>query len=432
MQVSLETTEGLERRLSIAVDAQTIDEEIKQAVRDIAKRERMPGFRPGKVPASVIQKRYGAAIEADVKDKAMQRHFYEAVIQEKITPAGAPTLEVGEVKDGQFHFSATFEVFPEVELNDFAALEIEKVSAEVADGDVDNMVETLRKQRVNWVEAADGALEEGDRATFDFVGKIDGEEFEGGKAEGFSLEIGSGRMIPGFEDGLKSHKAGEQFTIKVTFPEDYHAENLKGKEAEFDITLTKVEKAELPEVTADFIKQFGIESGELADLKAELQKNMERELKQKLRSDIKEQVLDKLLEANDITVPSALVKNEVEQLRKQAMERFGGQVDPKNLPNLPDELFEEQAQRRVKVGLLLGEVIKVNELKADDEKVQEHLKEIASAYEQPEQVIEYYNNNKEMKENLSNVVLEEQAVDLILDKAKVTEVTKAFDEIMNN
>lgn len=431
MQVSLETTEGLERRLSIAVEAQTVEQQVKQAIRDFAKRERMPGFRPGKVPTSVIQKRYGQAIEADVKDRIMERHFYEAVVQEKVTPAGAPTLEAGETKDGEFHFTATFEVFPEVELKDFSELEIEKIASEVAESDVDNMVETLRKQRSNWVES-DKAVDDGDRTTFDFVGTVDGEEFEGGKAEGFSLEIGSGRMIPGFEEGLKGHKAGEEFVIDVTFPEDYHAENLKGKAAQFTINLTKVEQAELPEVDAEFIKLFGIQTGELADLKAELRKNMERELKQKLQGNVKEQVLNSLVEANEVAVPSALVSNEIEQLRKQAMERFGDQVKADQMPNLPDELFTEQAERRVKVGLLLGEVIKVNELTADEEKIQAQLQDIASAYEQPEQVIEYYNNNKELKENISNVVLEQQAVDFILGQAKVKEVTKAFDEIMNN
>ncbi|CAG9000861.1 MAG: Trigger factor [Candidatus Celerinatantimonas neptuna] len=430
MQVSLETTEGLERRLSIAVEAEAIEKEVKEAIRDIAKRERMPGFRPGKVPASVIQKRYGNAIVADVKEKAMQRHFYEAVLQEKLSPAGAPALEVGEEKDGQFCFTATFEVFPEVKLNDFSELAIEKVLAEVADSDIDNMIETLRKQRVNWKES-DKALDDGDQATLDFLGKIDGEAFEGGNAEGFSIEIGSGRMIPGFEDGLKNHKAGEEFTIEVTFPEDYHAEELKGKKAEFEIKLSKVEEAELPEVDSDFIKQFGIETGELAGLKAELQKNMERELKQKLKADTKDQVLTKLLEANEIDVPKALIDSEIDVLRKQAMQRFGNNGNQNNLPQLPDELFSEQAERRVKVGLLLGEVIKVNELTADDDKLKAHLEDIASAYEEPEEVIKYYNGNKELKENLENVVLEEQAIDLILGQAKVSESAQSFDEIMN-
>ncbi|MFM2480023.1 trigger factor [Celerinatantimonas sp. YJH-8] len=429
MQVSLETTEGLERRLSIAVEAAAIEQEIKEAIRNVARNERMPGFRRGKVPASLIQKRYGKAIEADVKEKAMQRHFYEAIVQEKLSPAGAPSLEEGEMVEGQFKFTATFEVFPEVTLNDFAELEVEKVTAEVADSDVDAMVETLRKQRVNWTES-DKTVDDSDRATFDFLGKIDGEEFEGGKAEGFSLEIGSGRMIPGFEDALKGHKAGEEFTIEVTFPEDYHAENLKGKVATFDIKLEKVEASELPEVDADFIKLFGIETGELADLKAELRKNMERELNQKLKSDAKEQTLAKLLEANEIDVPKALVVREIDQLRQQAQQRFGG-ANAQNLPQLPDELFSEQAERRVKIGLLLGEVIKTNELKADEEKLKAHLEDLASAYEEPEQVIEYYNSHKELKENLENVVLEEQAIELILDKAKVSEKSQTFDEIMN-
>jgi trigger factor len=241
--------------------------------------------------------------------------------------------------------------------------------------------------------------------------------------------MGAGRMIPGFEDGIMGKKAGEEFTIEVNFPEDYHAENLKGKAATFDIKINKVEKPELAEVNEEFVKLFGIETGELDALKAEIRKNMERELEQTLKAGVKEQVLAGLIEQNEIDVPAALVSQEIEQLRKQAMQRFG--ENAQNAPELPDELFTEQAQRRVRTGLLLGELIKVNELEADDEKVKEHIASFASAYEDPTEVLEYYAKNEELMNNVRNVVLEEQAIEFVLDKAKVTEKEVAFDEIMN-
>jgi trigger factor len=429
MQVSLETTQGLERRLSISIAAEAIQTEVKNAIRDIAKNERMPGFRPGKVPTSVIQKRYGAAVEQDVKEKLMQRNFFEAMVQEKINPAGAPTLAAGETVDGQFNFTATFEVFPEVALNDLSAIAVEKKVCEVADSDVDAMIETLRKQQAAW-NGSDAAIEGEDRVNIDFVGKIDGEEFEGGKAEGFSLTMGSSRMIPGFEDDILGKKAGDEFTIEVNFPEDYHAENLKGKAASFDIKVNKVEKPELPELTADFVKKFGVETGEVEGLKAEIRKNMDRELDQNLKADIKERVLTALLEGNQLEVPKALIEQEIGQLREQAMQRFGN-AKGVNMPELPNELFADQAERRVKIGLLLGEVIKANELKVDDERVQAQIAQMASAYEDPSEVVAYYAKNEELMGNVRNVIIEEQAIDFILGKASVTEVKAQFADIMN-
>ncbi|MGY5452978.1 trigger factor [Agarivorans sp. MS3-6] len=428
MQVSVETTQGLERRVTISIDAAQIEQQVEQALKQESRRARIDGFRPGKVPVSVIKKRYGAAVRQDVTGQAMQRSFYEAIIQEKLNPAGSPALQPGDVKDGEFSFTATFEIFPEVEVTGLDAIEVEKKVAEVNDKDVDAMIDTLRKQQAAWKETK-GMIKDEFRVNLDFVGKIDGEEFEGGKAEGFDLAMGAGRMIPGFEDGILGKKTGEEFTIEVNFPEDYHAENLKGKAAAFDIKINKVEKPELAEVNEEFVKLFGIESGELDALKAEIRKNMERELEQTLKASTKEQVLSGLLDSNPIDVPAALVSQEVVELRKQAMQRFG--ENAQNAPELPDELFTEQAQRRVRTGLLLGELIKVNELKADDEKVKTHIASFASAYEDPTEVLEYYAKNEELMNNVRNVVLEEQAIEFVLNQAKVTEKEVAFDEIMN-
>jgi len=271
----------------------------------------------------------------------------------------------------------------------------------------------------------------GDKLTLDFLGRVDGEEFEGGKAEGFELELGAGRMIPGFETEVTGMKAGEEKTIKVTFPDDYHAENLKGKEAEFDIVVHKTEGSVLPEIDEEFSKLFGIEEGGVEALRTEVRKNMTRELTQAVKANVKTQVLDGLLAAHKLDLPSALVSQEVDVLRQQAMQRFEGQMDPKNLPQLPAEMFTEQAERRVKTGLLLGEVIKVNELKVDDTKVDELIATAASAYEDPKEVVEYYANNKELMQQMQNVALEEQAIELLVEKANVSDKKTTFNEIMN-
>ncbi len=428
MQVSVETTQGLERRLTISVPAEQIEKLVQENLKQEAKRARLPGFRPGKVPASVIEKRYGAAIRQDVTGQVMQRNFIEAIIAEKLNPAGAPTFIPGETKENAFEFVATFEVYPEVELKGLDAIEVEQPVATVTDADVDSMIETLRKQHAQY-DAVEREAAEGDKVKINFVGSVDGEEFEGGKAEGFELQLGSGRMIPGFEEGIKGHKAGDEFEIDVTFPEEYHAENLKGKAAKFAITLTEVLGANLPEVNDEFAKQFGIAEEGVEGLKAEIRKNMERELAQALKANVKEQVIEGLLTNNEIDLPKALIDGEVNVLRQQAMQRFGGQGA--NMPELPAELFTEQAERRVKVGLLLGEVIKANELKADEERVNALIESMASAYEDPSEVVAYYNGNEELMQNMRNVALEEQAVEALLNSAKVTDKEVAFEEFMN-
>ncbi len=432
MQVSVETTQGLERRLTIKVPADTVEAAVEQGLRNVAKNQRMDGFRKGKVPMSLIKKRFGKAVRGDVTQELMQRHYIEAIIKEKLNPAGAPSLEVVKDEDGSdFEFAASFEVYPEFDVKGIDSLEVEKPVVDVTDADLANMLETLRKQHATFAEA-DKAAESGDRVEIDFTGTIDGEEFDGGKAEGFSLSLGQGRMIPGFEDAILGKKAGEDVVAEVTFPEDYHAENLKGKAAQFTIKVNKVEAQELPELNDEFATRFGVAEGGVEALKAEVRKNMERELKNVLRNKLKEQVLEKLLKENEVDMPKAMVDAEIDNLRRQALARFGGNQQAANMPELPAELFEEQARRRVQVGLVLGELIKANEMEADDQRVQEIIETQASAYEDPQEVIAYFNSNEEMLNQMRNLALEEQTIDFILDKAKVTEKAANFDEIMNN
>jgi trigger factor len=431
MQVSVETTQGLERRISISVPAESVDVEVKNRLRHIAKTQRINGFRPGKVPPSVIQKRYGQSVRQEVAGELMQRNFVDAIVAEKMNPAGRPNFVAKSNEEGKaLEFEATFEVYPEIELSGLDAIKVEQPKVEVTDKDIDEMFVTLQNQHKTWKENK-RKTKKGDKLTIDFTGKIDGEEFEGGKAEAFELELGASRMIPGFETDIIGMKVGEEKTITVTFPEDYHAENLKGKEAQFDIVVNKTEGPVVPTIDDEFAKLFGVEDGGVEALRDEVSKNMTRELTQAVKAKVKEQVIEGLLEAHDVEIPAALIGQEVEVLRKQAMQRFADQMDPANMPELPSDMFEEQAKKRVNTGLLLGEVIKVNELKVDENKVNELIASAASAYEDPKEVIEYYASNKELNQQMQNVALEEQAVEMLLASAKVKEKKASFQDIMN-
>ena len=429
MQVSVETTQGLERRITITVPSENVETEVKKRLQQLSKTQRIDGFRAGKVPVSVINKRFGPAVRQEVAGEVMQRNYIEAIVSEKINPAGAPTFAPKSLEAGKdLEFSATFEVYPEVEVQGLDKITVEKPAVTVTDEDLANMLETLRKQHAAWADV-DAAAGENDRVTVDFVGTIDGEVFEGGKAEDFPLELGQGRMIPGFEDNIVGKKAGEEVVADATFPDDYHAENLKGKAAQFTITVKKVEAQELPELSEEFATKFGVTEGGVDALKEEVKKNMTRELDQAVKASVKDQAIKGLLANNEIEVPKALVDQEVDALRQQAAQRFGG--DAQNMPELPAELFHEQAVTRVKTGLLLGEVIKANDIKVDDAKVEALIATVASAYEDPTEVVEYYKGNDQLMQQMRNVAMEEQAVEAILAKAVVTDVEKAFDDIMN-
>ena len=426
---TIETTQGLERRVSITIPADSVKSAVREELKRVAKNARVDGFRKGKVPPHIIEQRFGASVRNDVLNDLLPRHFFDLMFQEKVNLAGRPTFAVDSYEEGKdLQFTATFEVYPEVKLQGLENIKVEKPTVEITEADIDKMVDVLRKQQATWAETQDAAKAE-DRVTLDFSGSIDGEEFEGGKASDFVLLMEQGRMIPGFEEGIVGHKAGEQFDINVTFPAEYHSENLKGKAAKFAVTLKKVEVMVLPELTDEFVSKFGPNSKTVADLRVEIKKNMERELKNALVSRVKNQVIDGLIEQNPLDVPAAAIEQEIEVLRNQAAQRFGGNAQ--QAAQLPRELFEEQAKRRVQVGLLFSEVIASNELKADEARVKAMIEDIASAYEQPAEVIEYYNKNKELMNNIRNVVLEEQAVDAVLAKAQVTEKASSFDEIMN-
>ncbi|MWN89146.1 trigger factor [Gilliamella sp. Pra-s65] len=429
MQVSVETTQGLGRRLSITIKAEDITKAVDKELINTAKKVRIDGFRKGKVPLKIVEQRYGASILQDALSDLMQRNFVEAIIQEKLNPAGVPTYTPQEYKNGEdYTFTVEFEVYPEIKVENLDKIEVEKPVAEVADADVETMIDTLRKQQGTW-KIVDEVAKEQNRVTLDFLGKVDGVEFEGGKADDFALVLGQGRMIPGFEDAIIGHKTGDQFDINVTFPADYHAENLKGKPAIFAATLKKVEELELPELTEKVIKRFGIVDGSIESLRAEVRKNMTRELNTTIRNKIKVQAIDGLVKNNEIDIPSALVDREVDVLRQQAVSRFGGNV--KQNIELPKELFEAEAKKRVATGLLFSEIIESNKLTADESRVQALIDEIATAYEDPKEVLEYYRKDKKAMDNIRSVALEDQVVDLLLASAKVTEKNYSFSELMN-
>ncbi|MHC2144812.1 trigger factor [Pseudomonas sp. PSXD-163] len=425
MQVSVENTSALERRMTIAVPAERVENEVNKRLQQTARRAKVPGFRPGKVPMSVIRQRYEDAARQEAFGDLVQASFYEAVVEQKLNPAGAPAVEPKSFeKGGDLEYVATFEVFPEFTVAGFDSIAVERLSAEVADADLDNMLEVLRKQNVRF-EAADRAAQNEDQLNIDFVGKVDGEVFAGGSAKGTQLVLGSGRMIPGFEEGLVGAKAGEERVLNLSFPEDYQNLDLAGKAAEFTVTVNSVSEPKLPELNEEFFAQFGIKEASLEGFRAEVRKNMERELRQAIKTKVKNQVMDGLVAANPIEVPKALLENEVNRLRVQAVQQFGGNIKPEQLPA---ELFEEQAKRRVVLGLIVAEVVKQNELKPDEARVREMIQEMASAYQEPEQVVAWYYKNDQQLNEVRSVVLEEQVVDTVLQKATVTDKSVSYEE----
>lgn len=425
MQVSVESTSALERRMSITVPAERIETQVNKRLQQTAQKAKIPGFRPGKVPMSVIRQRFEADARQEAVGDVIQSSFYEAIAEQKLAPAGQPSVEPKVLEKGKdLEFIATFEVFPEITISGLEGIAIERQQAEVADSDVDNMLEILRKQNTRF-EAVERAAEKDDQLNIDFVGKIDGEAFAGGSATGTQLVLGSGRMIPGFEDALIGAKAGEERVINPTFPEDYQNLDLAGKTAEFTVKVNSVSAPQLPELNDEFFTLFGIKEGGIEGFRAEVRKNMERELRQAIKSKIKNQVMEGLLAANPVDVPKALIANEVNNLRVQAVQQFGGNIKP---DQLPAELFEEQAKRRVSLGLIVAEVVKQFDLKPDDARVRELIQEMASAYQEPEQVVAWYYKNDQQMNEVRSVVLEEQVVDTVLQKANVTDKSVSYEE----
>lgn len=429
MQVSVETTSQIERRITIQVPAAEIDEAVSARLKDTAKNVRLNGFRQGRVPMSVVQQRYGQDVRNEVVSEVMRERYVRAITDEGLNPAGFPQIEPSVNESGKdLEFVAVMEIYPQVELNSIEGTEIERPVVSVSDADVDEMIDTLRKQNAGW-EEVDAAAADGDQVTIDFQGYIGDEPFEGGSAEGHSLVIGSNSFIPGFEEQLIGAKAGEEKTLNVTFPDDYQAEHLAGKEATFKVTVHKVSSQKLPEVDAEFIERFGVEGGDQEKFRAEIKKNMTREASQAVDNRVKQQVLDALKKVNEIPVPSALVQQETDGMKRQAAQQFGLGEDF-DVSQLPNELFEAQAKGRVQVGLLLAEVIKANELNADDDAIKAKVTELAEQYQDPDEVVSYYMGNEELKTQVKSAILEEKAVAKLLEQTNIKDVEMSYQQAL--
>ena len=432
MQVSVETTQGLERKLTVSLPADRIDSEIDKRLKELARTQRIPGFRPGKIPVSVIKKRFGKPVRQEIVQEAMRSTFFEAASQESLKPAGMPRFNPTVDEYGKdFQYEALFEIFPEVEFGDLAQIKIEKPVVSIEESDLDDMLMTLRKQGQKWSKV-ERAVQDEDKVLIDFEGTMDGEVFEGGSASGHSLVIGSNSMIPGFESGIIGTDSGAEVTLDLTFPEDYHAEALKGKAVQFKVTVQQVEEPVLPELNDDFAQEFGVKEGGLEALKVEVKKNMQRELDQTIKAKLKQSIIEQLLENNEVTIPQALIDQEVAVLRNQAMQRLAQQgMGQQHLPELPASLFEEQAKKRVGSGLIIGEIVKAKSIKVDQDKVKETVDSLASAYENPEEVVNWYYSNKQQLDQIEAVVLEDQVVEYITEQGDTTEKTMSFKEVMH-
>ncbi len=430
MQVSVETTQGLQRKMTIALPAEDIDSAVTERLQSLGKTTRMNGFRPGKVPFNVLKKRFEPQVRSEVLGNLINKSFYDAVQQEQLRPAGQPVIAPEDEKDNGadgFSYIATFEVYPEFDPIFNEKISVTKPLVDINDSDIDEMIESLQKQRTDY-KAVERAAANDDQIVIDFTGRVDGEEFEGGKAEKAPLVLGSGSMIEGFETQLLGLSAGDEKTIQVTFPEDYQAEHLAGKLAEFDINVHEVKESFLPELNEELIKSFGIEDGTLESLKADISKNMERELKQRIDNEVKTQIMDGLLELNPIDIPASLVKEEIERQKEQMMQQMPADADASFLG---DELFTEQAERRVRLGLVVGEIVQKSEIKADAAAVRAQVETMSSSYQDPQQVIDYYYSNPEMLKNVEGLVLEEAVTAKVLDASTITEESRSFQDMMN-
>ncbi|MGF1644549.1 MAG: trigger factor [Thiotrichales bacterium] len=425
MQVSVESVSNLERKIKVNVPADRIDVEVNQRLKSMVGRVKIDGFRPGKVPMTVIRQRFGKGVFNEVVGEVLQRTFVEAVTQENLRPAGNPRFDTVTARPGQeLEYSAIFEVYPEVAVADLTQITLTVPEVEITETDVDAMVETLRAQNQGW-EAVERESVDGDQITIDFEGFVDGAPFENGKATDYPVTIGQGRMIAGFEQQLQGLKAGDEKSLRVNFPDDYPAPALAGKAAEFKIQVKSVKAPKLPEIDAEFVRLFGIEDGSIDAFRAEVRSNMQRELNQTIRGRVKTQVMDALAAGHPVEVPGALLQEEIKRLREQArasMQRGGG-------PELPDSIFADQARKRVALGLIIGEIIKQSGISLDRERVSRTLDEIASTYETPQEVIEYYRKNRDQMAALEAMVLEDQVVDWVRERAQVAVETLGFDEM---
>ncbi len=433
LDITVNVLSDKETQLTVKVPVATLQNKVEARIRSVAKTAKIDGFRKGKVPVSHIRAQYGAGIQQEVINDTIRDTVFEALSEKKVRAVGVPNIDDVKLEDEFLVYQATVEVFPEVEVVGLSEIEVERQSATVSDEDVDAMIESLQKQRQTF-EDKDGEIADGDQAVFDFEGSIDGEVFEGGKASDYTLVIGSGRMIPGFEDGMKGMKAGEEKTITVTFPEDYQADNLKGKEAQFKINVKAVKEAKLPELNDAFFELFGVTEGGLDKLKTDVRKNMEREIKNAARNQVKQATFDALVEKNEFDIPQAMLAQEIDRQRNIMIQRFtqqfGGNANAFGKDMLPDELFEEQAARAVRLGVLVSRIIDTQNIELDNERVDNFIKEAAENYEDPAEVIEYYTNDKQQRAGIEAVVLEDQVVDYLLSQAKVTDKAVKYQDLL--
>jgi trigger factor len=428
MQVSVETTGALERRIEVSVPRERIEQAIDERLKRVSRTAKLKGFRPGKVPFKVVKQQFGAQVRQEVLSDLMQSSFAEAVTQEKLNPAAGPRIEpisVGPEQD--LKYRATFEVFPEIELKGVEGIAVMRPAAEVTEADVDAMVLNLREQRPRF-DAVERESREGDRVTMDFEGQIDGAEFEGSKGIDVAVLLGGGRMLKDFETGITGMKADERKQIDVPYPADYHNAALAGKVAKFDVHMKKVEEKQLPELDEDFCREYGVLEGGIEQLRKEVRENMERELEQNVRARLKAQLMEGLLAANPLDVPQSLVDGQVREMQIDAARRMGAR-DASQVP--PPEPFVEGARKRVALGLLIGELIKTRGLKIDRERVESRLADLAASYPDPEQIIKAYRQNPDALRQVENMVIEDQVVDLLLEKAAVTDQPATFKDVMN-
>lgn len=443
MATAVETLDKLERRITITLPVADVQAEVEKRLKIRARTAKAPGFRPGKVPMKMVAQQYGYQVETEVLNDKVGRAFNDAAVENNLKVAGYPKIEPKTgTAEGVVAFDATFEVYPEVKIGDLAAAEVEKVTSAVTDAEIDKTIDILRKQRVHYHVkgeqgahgdgGADQAAQNGDRVTLDFVGKIDGVEFQGGKAENFSFVLGEGRMLPEFEAAATGLKVGESKTFPLTFPADYHGKEVAGKTADFTITIKKVEWAHMPEVDAEFAKSLGIADGDLAKMREDIKQNLEREVNNRVKAKTKDNVMNALIKVSELDVPKALIDQDVDRLIEMARQDMAQRgMNVKDMP-FPRELFAAQAERRVRLGLILAEMVKANKLEATQEQVKVQVEDFAQSYEDPQQVLKYYYSDRRRLAEVEALVLEENVVNYVLGKAKVTEKTVAFDELMGN
>jgi trigger factor len=433
MAVNVETLDKLERKITLELPVDAIQQEVEARLKRMQRQVKMDGFRPGKVPLSVVAKQYGYSVQYEVMNDKVGEAFNAAAVEAQLRIAGSPRIsEKDGAAEGKVAFEAIFEVFPEVKINDLSAVEVEKVNAEVNDAAIDRTMDILRKQRRTFGQrGADEAAADGDRVTIDFEGKIDGEPFEGGKATGFQFLVGEGQMLKEFEDAVRGMKAGESKTFPLNFPEDYHGKEVAGKTADFLVTLNKVEAQHLPEVNEEFVKSLGIADGTVDALRADIKKNLEREVKFRLQARNKAAVMDALIAQAELDLPTASVAAEVERLVEGARAdlKQRGIKDADKAP-IPAELFKDQAERRVRLGLVVAELVNANSLQAKPEQIDAHITELASSYESPADVVRWYKGDNRRLAEVEAIVIENNVTEFVLGKAKVTDKAITFEELM--